>query len=309
MSACFICSSSSWYTWISASSVQTLVGRSAVVWRNSSKKAARILFVFTSSKSWVLTNLWGLNMLPSSTCISSPSKSSSSSSFSFFFSHIMTLPLFHPSPPFLVVSYLMVMKLLLVDPRVHQLGSKRGAVGAAFLHQVCPSGCDPQKLVRFQVPSPLVWRLSIEEKKPAPAPNDFTTVWELVGVSKLSCVGLKNNTLVVVFIQAFIALHIVRKLLHHYHKILTLARDSLTIKTMTEGHSGNSDNNSDKVMTITTKTINRMATTTANRVTTTTATTVMAMTLTVAILLPSCCRSVTILVAMLPLRLLPWQWL
>ena len=82
MSACFICSSSSWYTWNSASSIQTLVGRSGVVWRNSSKKAARILFVFTSSKSWVLTNLWGLNMLPSSTCISSPSKSSSSSSFS-----------------------------------------------------------------------------------------------------------------------------------------------------------------------------------------------------------------------------------
>lgn len=140
----------------------------------------------------------------------------------------MTLPLFHPSPLFLVVSYLMasiempglMMKLLLVDPRVHQLGSKRVAVGAASLHQDCPSGRDPQKIVRFQVPSPLVLRLSIEEKKPAPAPNGFTTVWELIGVSKLSCVGLKNNTLVVVFIQAFIALHIVRKLLYHYHNIL-----------------------------------------------------------------------------------------
>jgi len=162
----------------------------------------------------------------------------------------MTLLLFHPSPLFLVVSCLMasiempglMMKLLLVDPRVHQLGSKRVPVGAAFLHQVCPSGCDPQKIVRFQVPSPLVLRLSIEEKKPAPAPNDFTTVWELIGVSKLSCVGLKNNTLVVVFIQAFIALHIVRKLLHHYHKILNLARDSLTIKTMSRVTDHDKDN-------------------------------------------------------------------
>ena len=152
MSACFICSSCSWYTWISASSVQTLVGRSAVVWRNSSKKAARILFVFTSSKSWVLTNLWVLNMLPSSTCISSFKIKLFFFFFFFFFSH-MTLPPLHPSPQFLVVSYLMasiempglMMKLLLVDPRVHQLGSKRAAVGAAFLHQVCPSGCDPQK--------------------------------------------------------------------------------------------------------------------------------------------------------------------
>ena len=236
MSARFICSSCSWYTWISASSVQTFVGRSAVVWRNSSKKAARILFVFTSSKSWVLTNLWVLNMLPSSTCISS-FKIKLFFFFFFFFSH-MTLPSLHPSPLSLVVSYLMasiempglMMKLLLVDPRVHQLGSKRVAVGAAFLHQVCPS--DPQKIVRFQVPSPLVLRLSKEEKKPALAPNGFTTVLELIGVSKHSCVGLKNKTLVVVFIQAFIALYIVKKLFHH-HKILNLARDSLTSKTMT----------------------------------------------------------------------------
>ena len=80
--------------------------------------------------------------------------------------------------------------------QIHQLGSKRVAVGAAFLHQVCPSGCDPQEIVHFQVPSPLLLRLSIEEKKPALAPNGFTTVLELIGVSKHSCVGLKNKTLV-----------------------------------------------------------------------------------------------------------------
>ena len=126
------------------------------------------------------------------------------------------------------------MKLLLVDPRVHQLGSKRVAVGAASLHQVCPSGCDLQKIVRFQVPLPLVLRLSIEEKKPALAPNGFTTVWELIGVSRLSCVGLKNKTLVYSGLHpGFHSSSYNQEIASSLSQNTYLARDSLTIKTMT----------------------------------------------------------------------------
>ena len=190
MSARFICSSCSWYTWISASSVQTFVGRSAVVWRNSSKKAARILFVFTSSKSWVLTNLWvsqhatfiNLHLILQNQALL------------LLFLLLQPYERFHRFIHRLCpwwFSYLMAsieMPGLMMKAApcwstgFTKLGSKRVAVGAAFLHQVCPS--DPQKIVRFQVPSPLVLRLSKEEKKPALAPNGFTTVLELIGVSK-----------------------------------------------------------------------------------------------------------------------------
>ena len=76
-------------------------------WRNSSKKAACILFATlglgtntcvpfssaTSSKSWVLTKLCVLNMLPSSTCIWFPSKSSSSSAIGWWPFHCFILRL------------------------------------------------------------------------------------------------------------------------------------------------------------------------------------------------------------------------
>ena len=83
-----------------------------------------------------------------------------SKSISSFSHRLMTLPLFHPSPLFLVISCLMasieepqlMTKLFLLDPWFHQLGSHSVAKGSAFLRQGCSSGRDLYKTLHFHVP-------------------------------------------------------------------------------------------------------------------------------------------------------------
>ena len=102
----------------------------------------------------------------------------------FFRYRLITLPLFHPSPLFLVVSYLMasielpqlMTKLFLVDPWVHQLGSQGVAIGSAFLFQGGVRSVKDTSLSYSFTPGLRIvhWRnCSIFVDNPALAPHRF----------------------------------------------------------------------------------------------------------------------------------------
>ena len=160
MAASFICASSSWYTWISASSVHTLVGWSAVVSAPSSMLTKLFqegcLHLVCNSRSWdqYLCSFFFSYILKKlsvdQTMCSQHATFINLHLISFkiklFFSHrLMTLPLFHPSPLLLMASIeepQLMLKLFPLDPWVRQLESHRVAIGSASLRQDCSSGCD-----------------------------------------------------------------------------------------------------------------------------------------------------------------------